>query len=211
MAAERYDNQLGATELARRLGEAMVEKFPLAFDESKTVAMDYACGTGLISMVLASRVKSILGVDISAGMVKKYNARMGNQGIPPEEMRAVCTELKGTIDELDGMKFDIIVCASAFHHFESIETVTRTLTFFLKPGGSLMVADIVKSSDSDKIFQHNASHASIVPHVGGFEEEEILGAFKAAGLQDISFEKATSAKKNGSSVDFFLAKGVKSL
>lgn len=46
IAAERYDNQPGATELARRLGEAMIEKFPLAFDESKTVAMDYACGTG---------------------------------------------------------------------------------------------------------------------------------------------------------------------
>lgn len=60
-------------------------------------------------MVLASRVKSILGVDISAGMVRQYNTRMANQGIPPEEMRAVCTELKGTIDELDGMKFDIIV------------------------------------------------------------------------------------------------------
>lgn len=60
-------------------------------------------------MVLASHVKSILGVDISAGMVRQYNTRMANQGIPPEEMRAVCVELEGTTEELDGMKFDVIV------------------------------------------------------------------------------------------------------
>lgn len=74
-----------------------------------------------------------------------------------------------------------------------------------------MVADIMKSPDSEKVFQHNASHAGIVAHRGGFEEEEIRRALNAADLQDVSFEKATSAKKNGFSVDFFLAKGVKSL
>jgi hypothetical protein len=46
LAAERYERQPGAVELAKRLGEAMIEKYPLVFDESKTVVMDYACGTG---------------------------------------------------------------------------------------------------------------------------------------------------------------------
>ena len=40
--------------------------------------------------------------------VDQYNTRVSNQGIPPEEMRAICLELKGTGDELDGTKFDII-------------------------------------------------------------------------------------------------------
>jgi 2-polyprenyl-3-methyl-5-hydroxy-6-metoxy-1,4-benzoquinol methylase len=189
----------------------MIEKYSSAFDESKTAVMDYACGTGLISMVLASRVKSILGVDISAAMVGQYNKRMDNQGIPPEEMRAVCAELSGTVEELDGMKFDVIVCASAYHHFESIESVTRTLSFFLKPGGSLMVADILKSSNVDQAFQHDATHDKTVAHRGGFEEEEIRKAFNAADLQDIFFDKVTSARKHGFTVDFFLAKGMKSL
>lgn len=46
-AAERYDKRPGAIELATRLAEAMIEKYPSAFDESKTVVMDYACGTGV--------------------------------------------------------------------------------------------------------------------------------------------------------------------
>ena len=38
----------------------------------------------------------------------QYNTRVKNQGIPPEEMRAVCVELQGADGELDGAKFDVI-------------------------------------------------------------------------------------------------------
>ena len=37
------------------------------------------------------------------------STQASNQGLAPEEMRAVCTELKGEPDELSGLKFDIIV------------------------------------------------------------------------------------------------------
>jgi len=143
--------------------------------------------------------------------VKQYNQRVENQGIPPEEMQAICIELKGTAEELDGVKFDVIVCASAYHHFESIESVTRTLAFFLKPGGSLMVSDIMKSSNSDGMFAHSAAHTDIIAHKGGFDDTDIRKAFDAADLHDMTFDKVTSAKKDGHAVDFFLAKGVKSL
>ena len=41
-------------------------------------------------------------------MVDQFNLRVANQGIDPSEMRAVCTKLKGTDDELDGLKFDYV-------------------------------------------------------------------------------------------------------
>jgi 2-polyprenyl-3-methyl-5-hydroxy-6-metoxy-1,4-benzoquinol methylase len=65
--------------------------------------------TGLISRELAPHTKSIVGVDISQGMVDQFNTRVENQGIPSEEMKAVCVELKGQEGELDGAKFDVIV------------------------------------------------------------------------------------------------------
>lgn len=64
---------------------------------------------GVLSRALAPYVKSILGVDISEHMANQYNKRVSDQGIPPEEMRAVAADLKGTEDELDGRKFDVIV------------------------------------------------------------------------------------------------------
>lgn len=41
-------------------------------------------------------------------MVDYYNQRVSFQGIPPEEMKAVCIQLKGEDQELDGQKFDIV-------------------------------------------------------------------------------------------------------
>lgn len=42
-------------------------------------------------------------------MVDQYNLSVSNQGIPPEEMRAVCCDLTVAPDQLDGMKFDVVV------------------------------------------------------------------------------------------------------
>lgn len=64
---------------------------------------------GLISRQLAPEAKTLVGVDISQGMVDEYNHRVMNQGISTEEMRAVCVELKGEDGELDGARFDVIV------------------------------------------------------------------------------------------------------
>jgi SAM-dependent methyltransferase len=103
------------------------------FDEDSTLVMDFACGTGglepwswhissslpvptlgLLSKELAPYAKSIVGIDISQGVVDRYNLSVSNQGILPEEMRAVCAELKGRDEELDGLKFDVItVCGSS--------------------------------------------------------------------------------------------------
>lgn len=76
---------------------------------SSTSSTRLNTSVGLISRELVAHCKSIVGVDISEGMVNQYNLRTHNQGLTPEEMKAVCIELKGTDDELDRAKFDVIV------------------------------------------------------------------------------------------------------
>ncbi|KIP07471.1 hypothetical protein PHLGIDRAFT_19154 [Phlebiopsis gigantea 11061_1 CR5-6] len=168
--------------------------------------MDYACGTGAVSRELSAHVKSIVGVDISQGVVDHFNKRVADQGIPPEEMRAVCAELRGTGDELDGTKFDVITCSVAYHHFPSIADTTRVLASFLKPGGSLLVVDFIKEEASADFTPTEFAH--IVPHRGGFAESEMREAFEGAGLGEFSFALATKGKRHGGEVNFFLARGV---
>lgn len=62
-----------------------------------------------MSRNLAPYTHKIVGVDISQGMVDYYNQRVHNQGIPQDEMRAVCVQLIGDGTDLDGQTFDIIV------------------------------------------------------------------------------------------------------
>lgn len=55
--------------------------------------------------------KSILGVDVSQGMVDLYNETGEKEGF--SGMKAVCADLKGEDGELDGRKFDVIIVSIA--------------------------------------------------------------------------------------------------
>lgn len=60
-----------------------------------------------MSKEIAPYVKSILGVDISQGMVDLYNETGKKEGFGG--MKAIRAELKGEDGELDGQKFDVII------------------------------------------------------------------------------------------------------
>lgn len=60
-----------------------------------------------MSKQIIPKAKSILGVDVSQGMVDLYNETGRKEGF--SGMKAVCVELKGESGELDGQKFDVII------------------------------------------------------------------------------------------------------
>jgi ubiquinone/menaquinone biosynthesis C-methylase UbiE len=123
----QYEDLPGTRELMERISNAIRDAY--AFNEDSTTVLDFACGIGMklvnsaylsystwlgmLSRKLAPHVKSIVGVDISQGSVEEYNLRVANQGIPPEEMRAVVAELKGLPGELNDAKFDIAVVSAS--------------------------------------------------------------------------------------------------
>lgn len=98
-------------------------------------------------------------------------------------------------------------CAAAYHHFPSIDDVTKTLVAYLNPGGSLLVSDIVHTESTREIFPERVHH--IVAHRGGFTEEDIRSTFDRAGLKNTTFEIFAQGKHRGHSVDLFLARGDK--
>ncbi|TDL15749.1 S-adenosyl-L-methionine-dependent methyltransferase [Rickenella mellea] len=204
--AHKYDEHPMAAKLASHTSSAMLASYP--FDEETTSVLEFACGTGLVSRELAPHAKVIVGVDISQGMVDQYNLRVSNQGISAEEMHAECVELKGEEGELGGQKFDVVVCAQAYHHFPSIESVTKILAFFLKPGGALLVVDLIHTDESEELHR---SHVLMVPHKGGFEEPHVRAAFDFAGLEQFSFKPVTKVTVNSHEMQLFFAKGVKPL
>ncbi|KAF8839867.1 S-adenosyl-L-methionine-dependent methyltransferase [Paxillus ammoniavirescens] len=204
--AHQYNDHPDAHVLAQKLGNAM--KKTGLFKQGVTTVMDFACGTGLISQVLAAEdPKLIVGVDISQAMVDHYNKTVSDHDVSFEEMKAICvTELRENEKQLEGMTFDVIVCASSYHHFSSIDEVTKTLVSYLNPGGSLLVSDLIKDESSlDGVFPASTHH--IVAHKGGFSEEDIRSTFEKAGLKNVTFETVAEPKLAGHPVSLFLARG----
>ncbi|OCH86196.1 S-adenosyl-L-methionine-dependent methyltransferase [Obba rivulosa] len=211
--AHNTDDRPSHVAITKTIISAMREEYPDLFNEDTTTVLDYACGTGVFSRELCQYIKSVVGVDISSGSVDVYNTRASNQGLTPEEMKAICAELKGNAQELDGAKFDIAVCSMSYHHFADVDAITRTLAFFLKPGGSLLVADVMadeKHQDEEKppeIFPEHVRH--VVAHHGGFDEAEMRRIFEGAGLGQFQFKKGVPGKMHSKNVRLFVARGVK--
>jgi len=176
--AKDFDAIPFAISRGERAAEAIRKEYP--FDKDVTTMMEYACGTGLVSGNLAPYVKSILGVDISQGVVDLFNKRFADKDADQERFRAIRIELKGEEGELDNEKFDVIICTSAYHHFEDVNQVTRILAHFLKPSGALIVIDN-RETPVPKEYHH------LVAHRHGFSEGEIQKVFGDAGLTPISY------------------------
>ena len=175
-----------------------------------------------MSRLLAAHAKEIVGVDVSQGMVEE-------EKISPTAVHAVCAELKGEIGELDGRKFDIIMvcrsiwcspfkcsleiqCTQGYHHIADVRTVTKTLAFFLKPGGKLLIIDMMPHDGDDFIHTdpHYKSAAHIVSHKHGFTENEMKEILEGAGLTEFTLTPNVAHIAYGEKgVSLFLAHSIK--
>lgn len=113
--------------------------------------LDYACGTGLVSRALLPFITQAVGIDLSSGMVDVYNQTAANQGLAPEEMRAVVGNLvpssgngpQGEISGEEFWEFDIAAVGLGFHHFEKPALAAKRLGERLKKGGTLLIIDFL--------------------------------------------------------------------
>jgi len=73
----------------------------------------------------------------------------------------------------------------SYHHFGSIEDITKMLAFFLRPGGTLLVVDILRTKPTSEPGIENHPE---VAHTHGFTEEQIKKVFNEAGLKTVTFK-----------------------
>lgn len=105
----------------------------------------------------------------------------------------------------------------AYHHFASPQAYTKTLAYYLKPGGKLLVADLMPTSAFDAPGVSERIHAA-VPHQKGFTESVMREMFEGAGLVDFKYTKVwrgpapmpdADIPEEDRMIDVFLAEGAK--
>ncbi|ESK92098.1 hexaprenyldihydroxybenzoate methyltransferase [Moniliophthora roreri MCA 2997] len=176
---------IAGMKLARSMLPHILEA--VSFDKEKTQVMDFACGNGFNSSLLAPYSKSILGVDISSGMVDEYNRNVERWSLDKKQLNALRADIEdahGT--ELEGKTFDVIYCSMVYHHFPSIEETTKVLATYLKPGGTLLVIDWIKPETEEEY----PDEIKPIMKVAGIGELEMKEAFVNAGLRFRSYDPA---------------------
>ncbi|KAH8832090.1 S-adenosyl-L-methionine-dependent methyltransferase [Flagelloscypha sp. PMI_526] len=173
----------GIDVVQKRTIEEILQLYP--FDRESTTVLDFACGNGDIAALLSPHVYSIIGVDISQGMVDRFNETASTRNI---DMKAFCGDILDASqvpEALSEKAFDVIICCLAYHHFTDLSAMTMRLISYLKPGGALIISEFLKYPLS------TTSHAHIIPHEDPsvFEESQMRKLLTECGLKDIVFSQ----------------------
>jgi len=148
--------------------------------------MDFGCGTGLVSLPLASEVASLTGVDTSTGMLEVFMEK----AMTMELHNVKCLNLNlGNGEVLPGA-YDLILSSMTFHHVKNVLVVIRSMYGALRPGGYLCIADL----DLDSGLFH-ADNTDV--HHFGFDREVMKEYFREAGFVDVSATTATAMPRVG--------------
>lgn len=101
-------------------------------------ALEIGCGTGAFARALAKRCRRVVGLDLSAEMIRVARARSAQFENLEFELADAMTW------GFPKSHFDFVCSIATLHHLEQRELL-RKIKDSLKPGGVLVVLDLVQS------------------------------------------------------------------
>jgi SAM-dependent methyltransferase len=145
------------------------------------VVLDLGAGAGIDLILAARRVGPtgrVIGVDMTAAMIAKARANLEAAGLTNAEVReGIIEDLPVKSDSVDWVISNCVINLSP-----EKSRVFREIARVLKPGGRMLVSDIVAQDLPDDIRHDRALFTSCV--AGAIGEEEYLAGLAAAGLID---------------------------
>ncbi len=178
--ARQWDENPLFQERGRKMADAIRQAVPL---HPGMHALDYGCGTGLLSFPLKDELGAILLADSSRGMLDVLAEKIVAQHVD----NMVPVQLDLLADPLPTRRFDLIYTAMTLHHIPDTDAILRIFHQLLNPGGYLCIADLEQEDGS--------FHGPEIDVHHGFDHAELDRRTTAAGFGDIRFQTVFSIEK----------------
>jgi 2-polyprenyl-3-methyl-5-hydroxy-6-metoxy-1,4-benzoquinol methylase len=179
--AKDWDSDPKKVERACAVAEAIRSAIPLT---QKMSALEYGCGTGLLSFALQPDLGQITLADTSQGMLDVLAEKIVASGVT--NMRPARLDL--SIDPMPAKHFDLTYSLMTLHHIPDTKNILNKFHAMLEPSGILCIADLDKE---DGTF-HTDGTTDV--HLG-FERDELQRWVEDAGFADVKFSTAFEIKK----------------
>jgi len=167
--ARKWDNDPKKTERAKVFAKEIID----FIKPDKTLdALEFGCGTGLLSFQLKDYFKSITLADSSEGMIKVLEEKIVNAGVEnfkPLQIASLESDLKAN-------DYDVIYTLMTLHHIPDVNNIVIVFNSLLKRGGYLCIADLVKEDGS-----FHAGHDNFDGH-NGFDRDELSDILSSNGF-----------------------------
>jgi ubiquinone/menaquinone biosynthesis C-methylase UbiE len=142
--------------------------------------LDVACGPGLVTVALAPHVREVVALDLTPEMLNNVRQRCAAAGIANVQIQ------QGSAANLpfEANIFDAVVTRLSLHHLDNPALPISEMARVLRPGGRLVVADVISSEDPEESALHNAVEVLRDPsHVRMLPASELLALLASADLE----------------------------
>jgi ubiquinone/menaquinone biosynthesis C-methylase UbiE len=195
--AKDWDADPMKVERARVVADAIRAAIPF---ESGIRALEYGCGTGLLSFAFQPYLSSITLADTSQGMLDVLSEKIKAAGVT--NMFPVRLDL--STDPLPAARYHIVYLLMTLHHIPDTNVILRKFHALLEPSGYLCIADLEQEDGS--------FHGAVITDVHhGFDRTVLRAQARAAGFRKINFSRVYSISKAEKSFPLFLMTAEKDL
>ncbi|PIE91402.1 MAG: methyltransferase type 11 [Acidobacteria bacterium] len=179
-----WDKKSRRNQLAERVFEAISNRYRLSTYQR---ALEFGCGTGLLTMQMAERLGHITACDVSPKMLDQLRAKIREKNLSHIDVyeRDIASE---PFDET----FDFVFSSMTMHHIGDTKRLLAYLYRVLQPSGKMAIADL----DQEDGFFHEHVHG--VMH-NGFSRNDLEPMLKEAGFVNIQFNDVHSIEKEDAS------------
>jgi len=178
-----------AEELAALPADAVENSFgcgnPLAFSEVKPgdTVLDLGSGAGIDLLIAAKKVGSagrVIGIDMTDDMIERARANLAAAGVTHAEVR------KGLIEQMpvDDHSVDWVISNCVINLSPEKPKVFAEIARVLKPGGKMLVSDIVAEELPESVRVDERLYCSCV--AGAIGEDAYLQGLRDAGLVNVA-------------------------
>lgn len=188
---ERFDNKAAEwdanavrAELADGVARAIIAHMPVAKPAN---ALEFGCGTGLVTTRIAPHCARLTAVDSSSEMLRMLSEKIAASSIAnvkPLHLDFSRPEEAAGLDK----NYDFVYSSMTLHHIPDTASFLRELVGHISPGGTLAIADL---DAEDGLFHDDATEK--VHH--GFDRAALQTLLDAAGFVGVSFMTAHVIEK----------------
>jgi ubiquinone/menaquinone biosynthesis C-methylase UbiE len=169
--ASHWDAKLVRVERAQAMADGIRAALPLS---SSMMALEYGCGTGLVSFALQPYLGHITLADSSSGMLAVLREKIAASQVQNMTPRS----LDLMIDPLPAERYQVIYTLMTLHHIPDTDRMLRAFYALLDTPGYLCVADL---DTEDGTFHEDEFHGH-----WGFDRAALSAQARQAGFQSIA-------------------------
>ena len=189
--ALNYDAQIGPLyeDAYRRTAEDT-----LKYLNPDDKVLEFACGTGIVTALVAPHVHSIRAIDISDEMVVRASNKMRSLALSNVEV----TQTDLFDPGLPEGGYDAVMAFNVLLYVDNFEEVMQRIKSLLKPGGMFLSATDCLGGNFSKaaVQKFWRSRTGKMPYVGFFSQKGLIRKIERAGFTVLESENLFPSPPN---------------